>query len=106
MAVHLLPLLKAMPGIIGAASGIIQSLTATKSAKGQTDERSQRLEDHVLQTARALEELASKVQTLALSLDSQTTALRAQTKRLKQALAVAWIAAGLASAALTVALSR
>lgn len=106
MALQLLPILKAMPGLISVTSGILQSIGATRQSSTRTEERVKKLEDHLMQTVAALGELAEKVEALALSVETQAEALRLQTQRAKQALAVAWIAGGVAVAALIVALTR
>jgi methyl-accepting chemotaxis protein len=106
MALQLLPILKAMPGLISATSGIIQSIGAGKQSAVKTDERVKRLEDNLLHTAEALEELATKVHALALSVEAQAEAAQLQMQRAKRTLAVAWLACGLAVAALVIALTR
>jgi len=106
MALQLLPILKAMPGLISVTSSILQSIGTTRQSATRTDERVKKLEDHLMQTVAALGELAEKVEALALSVETQADALRIQTQRAKQALAVAWMASGVAVAALIVALIR
>lgn len=103
MALHILPIIRALTPLIGASSSIVASIAQRRRADDgefALEEQVERLENDVATTGRVLASLAEHVQTLAEGLEERDRRLKQIERRSRILLGVAALSAFLAALAM------
>jgi hypothetical protein len=108
MAFQFLPLLKTLGTIVTGGSAAAATFATMRKSEpdARVEERIQVLEDEAVRAGTALTNLAQHTQTLAEQVRTLTTLVAAQQKKLRLSFIIAVISAGVAAAALFIALRR
>ena len=102
MAIHIIPILKALAPLVANASGVVANLSSTKTAAG-SDEKIRRLEEGAIKAGELLSAITEQTEAIARELKAQAEINEALERRARRATVVAWAAVAIALAALALA---